>query len=88
MLGKTIVTPISLTMPTFIRNEKQPRAINLDNIDSIKIENGIHYEIVFERGLQNAGLEELSVIDRWRFDTEKERDKVLKWILDSYALKF
>lgn len=75
-------------MPTFIRNEKQPRAINLDNIDSIKIENGIHYEIVFERGLQNAGLEELSVIDRWRFDTEKERDKVLKWILDSYALKF
>lgn len=88
MLVKTIVIPISLTMPTFIRNEKQPRAINLDNVDSIKTENGIHYEIVFERGLHNAGLGELSVIDRWQFDTEKERDKVLKWILDSYALKF
>lgn len=75
-------------MPTFIRNEKQPRAINLDNIDSIKAENGIRYEIVFERGVYAAGSGELAVIDRWQFDTEKERDKVLKWILDNYALKF
>jgi hypothetical protein len=74
-------------MPTLIRNEKQQRVINLDNIDSIRKEDSIHFEIVFERGLFNGSAGELSVIDRWLFDTEKERDKVLKWILDNYAMK-
>lgn len=73
-------------MPTFIHNEKQERAINLDYIDSIKKENGVRFEIIFERVLFNGSTGGLAEVDRWRFETEKERDKVLKWILNSYGL--
>ncbi|GGH35037.1 hypothetical protein ACN9ML_30855 [Dyadobacter endophyticus] len=73
-------------MPTFIHNEKQQRAINLDFIDSINKDNASGFEIIFERLPTNASAGGLVEIGRWRFETEKERDKVLKWILNSYGL--
>ncbi|SEJ49911.1 hypothetical protein SAMN05216327_111183 [Dyadobacter sp. SG02] len=73
-------------MPTFIHTEKQDRAINLENIDSIKKENGIRYEIVFESVPAQGNQEGLTEVGRWQFDTEKERDKTLKWILSNYGI--
>ena len=86
MLVETNIAQINSNMPTFIHNEKQPRAINLDYIDSINKENGVRFEIVFERVLFNGSSGGLAEVGRWQFETEKERDKVLKWILNSYGL--
>ncbi|WP_143016820.1 hypothetical protein [Dyadobacter soli] len=73
-------------MPTFIHNEKHDRAINLEHIHSIRKENGIRYEIIFESVAMNGGTGGQVEIGRWPFESEKERDKVLKWILNSYGL--
>lgn len=87
---ETNATQTHFNMPTFIHNEKQKRAINLDFIDSITKEdvNGFEsgFEIIFERVPANGTAEGLAEVGRWRFETEKERDKVLKWILNSYGL--
>lgn len=74
-------------MPVFIHNEKQDRAINLEHIDSIKKENGIRYEIVFESAPAYGSRDGLTELGRWQFDTEKERDKTLKWILSNYGME-
>ncbi|WP_353718884.1 hypothetical protein [Dyadobacter sp. 676] len=75
-------------MAAFIYNLKQQRAINLDNIDSIRKDNAGGFEIVFERALPNGSQAGLTEVDRWRFPTEKERDEVLQSILEGYGLRF
>jgi len=84
---KTNIAQSNPTMPTFIHNEKQDRAINLESADSIRKENGIRYEIVFESAPAQGGQEGLVEIGRWQFDTGKERDKTLSWILANYGVR-
>lgn len=86
-------------MPTFIHNGNQQRAINLDYLDSIKKDNQNGFEIVFERVVSNrvpnaiaSGFPDetpggMAEVGRWRFENEKERDKVLKSILDSFGMR-
>lgn len=73
-------------MATFAYNDQQKRAINLDNVDSITKDSADGFEIHFEQALFNGSSAGLAVIDRWRFSTEKDRDRAYRSIVQHYGL--
>jgi len=73
-------------MATIAYSDEQERAINLDNVDSLRKENGDGFQVVFERTLPIGNSAGPVVIDRWRFATEKQRDRAFKSIIQNYGL--
>lgn len=77
-------------MANFAYDERQKMAVNLDLVDVIRVgtdSDGQHF-ISFHR---QVGLAERSVsgeVAHWSFDTEEERDKTYKNIVQSHGMHY
>lgn len=75
-------------MPTIIFDENQQKAINLDNVDTIKPDqNGSDFHIVFEKQLPVGDSFLATTLDTWVYHNQRERDKVFWNIVHSYGYK-
>ncbi|WP_026632079.1 hypothetical protein [Dyadobacter alkalitolerans] len=75
-------------MPTIIYDEKQKKAINLDNVDTLKLDgSGAEFHIVFQKQITVKDSYMSTTLDRWVYTTEHERDSVFRSIVDSYGYR-
>ncbi|MCF0050743.1 hypothetical protein LXM25_11785 [Dyadobacter sp. LJ53] len=75
-------------MPTIIYDDKQKKAINLDNVDTIKLDrSGAGFHIVFQKQITVKDSYMSTTLDRWVYGSEDERDKVFRTIIDSYGYR-